>query len=439
MRLPLLFLGFGSEEDAWGHVLNAFEMSEQSKYIISRLPGHPLYEAWCLLLLKSLGAVDWVWNLFSAAAMSWAVVEFYRILQHFSIRPAFALALGFGALPVVWISGTTSMDYGYSLLAVLWGYRLWIEGRTLSSGIAFGLSAGFRIVNPALAPILWLFALLDAREKRSAVLIHAALVLGLSALCFLPAFSIYEAGFFDFYRLPWPPLSKILFKAGPGVWGMLGVIGIVMALFVRLRSIAWPSKVQAIWLVAALVYAVPYLRMPEKSAFFLPVLPFFLLWISSGLSPERNRWLGLTFCASGLVFGIHSSEPYRGIPRLPASFEFELSGQRISFVPWLGTVQGEWFKRRERARYVDRTVEMLAAETRSGVLIAGWWYAEIEVERRLSGIEEFVLRPVYYLEPLHFERALNARAFVAHLPGQCDVNDRKYQNALCAQHSKPYP
>lgn len=440
MRLPFLFSGFGSEEDAWGHVLNAFEMSEQNRYILSRLPGHPLYEALCLVLLKSVGAIDWVWNLCSALAISWAVVEFYRILEHFSIRPAFVLAMGFGALPVVWISGTTSMDYGFSLLAILWAYRLWLEEKWLGSAVVFGLSAGFRIVNPALAPILWIIALAGRKSTSKAIVArHSAWVLGLSALCFLPAFWMYGSGFFDFYRLPLPPLSKIAYKAGPGVWGLLGGLSILLALGVRLRSLKQPTQTQTLWLFASLVYALPYIRMPEKSAFFLPVIPFFLLWLSSGLGFGWNRFLGWSMCASALVLGIHSSEPHRGIPRLPAARELSISGQSIAFVPWLGAVPGEWLKRRERARYVDGLIEKLSLETRTGLLIAGWWYAEIEVERRLSQKEVFALRPVYYLEALEFERALQSEAFIGHLPGQCAVNDRKYQNSLCSKHSISYP
>ena len=40
-RWPLLSIGFGVEEDAWGHVLNGMEMAESGGYIISRLLSHP--------------------------------------------------------------------------------------------------------------------------------------------------------------------------------------------------------------------------------------------------------------------------------------------------------------------------------------------------------------------------------------------------------------
>ena len=49
-RWPLLSIGFGVEEDAWGHVLNGMEMAESGSYIISRLPGHPLMEALSFVL-----------------------------------------------------------------------------------------------------------------------------------------------------------------------------------------------------------------------------------------------------------------------------------------------------------------------------------------------------------------------------------------------------
>ena len=49
-RIPFLFYGYGVEEDSWGHVLNAALMNETGVYEISRLPGHPLYEALLVIL-----------------------------------------------------------------------------------------------------------------------------------------------------------------------------------------------------------------------------------------------------------------------------------------------------------------------------------------------------------------------------------------------------
>ena len=64
-RWPLLSIGFGVEEDAWGHVLNGMEMAESGGYIISRLPSHPLMEALSFVLWKTIGPMAFYWNLFS--------------------------------------------------------------------------------------------------------------------------------------------------------------------------------------------------------------------------------------------------------------------------------------------------------------------------------------------------------------------------------------
>lgn len=439
LRLPLLSGGFGSEEDAWGHVLNAFEMNEQGCYILSRLPGHPLFEALCLGLLQTFGPIPFWWNLGSALALSAAVLEFRKILLHGSIPSSWALAAGFGALPVVWISGTTAMDYAFSLWLILAGYRAWIEGRTVASGLWLGASAGFRIVNPALAVVLWGAALWQNSLPKKALLIHIGLVCGLSALWYLPALWRYGPDFFDFYRLPLPPWPKILYKAGPGVWGILGGMGVLWAMSKRFRTPFAAHHTRFIWLTAVALYAIPYLRMPEKSAFFLPLIPFFLLWLVSGFGAEPIRWLALSFGLSGLLFGVHTHEPHRGAPELQGGYQTTVSGQKVGLNPLVGPVVGEWLKRRNRQRYVETLLDTLHSETEDGILIAGWWFAEIEVRRRMAGLNAFSMQPVYYLPPHEFQSALEQRRPVRHLPEQDRINDRKYANDLCRQFSQAYP
>ena len=123
-RWPLLSIGFGVEEDAWGHVLNGMEMAESGGYIISRLPSHPLMEALSFVLWKTIGPMAFYWNLFFSLAASWAVVEFYRLARCFQIQHPFLLSLAFGFVPTVFLSGAAVMDYAFQLALGLWAYRL---------------------------------------------------------------------------------------------------------------------------------------------------------------------------------------------------------------------------------------------------------------------------------------------------------------------------
>lgn len=43
-RIPFLFDGFGSEEDAWALPMVAQRIAETGIYEVSRLPGHPVQE-----------------------------------------------------------------------------------------------------------------------------------------------------------------------------------------------------------------------------------------------------------------------------------------------------------------------------------------------------------------------------------------------------------
>src|ERR1041385_6248022 len=74
-RLPFIFDGYGTEEDSWGLVVNAFQMKSAGHYFASRFLGHPLEEYVYRFVYDSPA---WVYNFFSLLASVTAVVFFYN-------------------------------------------------------------------------------------------------------------------------------------------------------------------------------------------------------------------------------------------------------------------------------------------------------------------------------------------------------------------------
>ena len=77
-RIPFLFFGYGSEEDAWALPLVAERIANSGVYEVSRLPGHPFQEI-IYTLIWNAGPV--VYNLITLIVSSFGIYFFIRILQ----------------------------------------------------------------------------------------------------------------------------------------------------------------------------------------------------------------------------------------------------------------------------------------------------------------------------------------------------------------------
>src|SRR6187549_1346654 len=148
-RIPFLFAGFGSEEDAWGLILVARNINLSGIYEVSRLPGHPVQE----YLLSCIWQLpDWLLNLFTALVSSAGVLFFMLALKKLRLPgliPVYAgIALAF--TPVFYIHSTNIMDYTWALSLVMLAFYLIIKNNYLLAGLIIGIACGFRITAGAM-------------------------------------------------------------------------------------------------------------------------------------------------------------------------------------------------------------------------------------------------------------------------------------------------
>ena len=437
LRWPLLHLGFGVEEDAWGHVLNALEMNAQGEYVISRLPGHPAMEALCWLLLQLFGLKAWAWNLTFALAGSWCSWEFYRLLIRFNVPSALGIGLGFNAIPVVLFSGTTTMDYLFQLLLLLLLFRQMLEERWIWVGVLLGLAMSFRLTSALFALAIaahWLTTASFQWKNTLQLALPATLVVMLS---YWPAYQQLGWGFFSTYSLPYPPLAKVLYKGSVGAFGLLGVLAFIIFRFGRKKSATELPTAFIITLIG--LHVLLFLRLPEKSAFLLPAVPFLTLWMGSGLSSRNAQIFAVLLMINPFVFGIHLIDPHRGSSASRWAFTQNISTQSIAFDPLFGAYIGEWTKRKNKQQYVEDVLHCAEARAQPNeVVIAGWWYAMLKVTEAASRDTSWA-QWQYYLPP---EKALlfrqqGLRIFA--LPEQEAINQRKYASSQFSKTTLDYP
>jgi len=384
-RLPFLWAGYGREEDAWAQALNAKMIWQNGQYEVSRLPGHPLLE----LMLASLWPLEhspFFFNFLSALVSSAAVVFFYRSAYKLGLRNPFELSLAFTFIPAFFIAGTYTIDYNYALLFILASFYALLRRKFWWAGILLGVATGFRISSVGfLLPFLVMFW---QREKSLLLFVKATVAAVLvSFLAFLPALTTYGSQFLDFHKPPFISWANTLYKISFGIWGipMLLVLAAITFYLLfqpekdyRLQSHQISKK--AIWAGVVLIFLLQlfvFLRLPFKSEFFIPFLPFALFIVGIYFKRKQIRLLALSAVLSSFFMGFDYASDYRGAQPGSLAIYFEAGGKSLFFHPLKGPAIIDHQKRKVKSQFADEVTDALTRLNKRSVLIAGWYYPEL--------------------------------------------------------------
>jgi len=437
-RIPFLFAGYGVEEDSWGHVLNAAEMEESGHYIISRLPGHPLFEGLLLILYKVHS--PFVFNMGSALASALAVVVFYSLARMVKPETAFAWSVGFGLVPIFFISGTYTIDYAYALLFLLLSLYAVLKDKTYDAAIWLAIATGFRITSLGfllpLFVIIWHQAspanskALKLRELFKLTFISVAI----SIFFYLPPIFEYGFGFFDFHKPPYPPFLEAIFKSTVGVWGTLAlpvIFGTTLFHLYKTKNV-WRTAL----LAAFVVFGTSYFRMPEKAAFWLPVVPLVLLFLSSSLSRKAALSFAFILGVSSFFCGINKTDMHVGADYSALAITFGSTDGQLFLDPLNGPAQNDLSKRKNKAKAVELVQKQLINIDEPTLLVAGFWQAMLEVNRIDGHWINPKVKTVYLEKPEVLEMYRQAGYQLRYLPQQAEINDRKHKTDYTHTHGK---
>lgn len=420
IKLPLLVISFGVEEDAWGHVLNGKEMVESQAYIISRLPGHPLLEALSFILWQFAGNTYWIWNLPFALSASWAGLEFFRILNHFRIERSFWLAIAFSLVPIILFSGATVMDYAFQLALTLSAYRLFLRERFIMAALLIGLAIGFRLTS-ALFLLPMAFDMWREKRKLQEIVLTSIIAVILGLAFYLPAYNDLGIAFFNTYSLPYPPIAKVIYKGTVGAFGVIGFFALIIFGIKALKN--RKTSTPNFWWIAIGLHLLLFLRLPEKSAFLIPLTPFLLLAIAQQLEGRQIQQLSLLLIVSPFILGVNLSHPLRGSDTSIFSVSRPVSGQEISIDLLYGPYDANLTKRKNKKQYVEGVLGCDSSPLK-GPVIAGWWYAMLEVMQESNSIDGPDFH--YYLPPEEIDKAIDSGLRIFAMPEQASINARKY-------------
>lgn len=392
-RIPFLFYGYGVEEDSWGIAISSLNWNNTGQYEVSRLPGHPVHELFCMLLINQ-GAV--ALNFLSAIMSVAATVFFALSVKKMGVQDYFMAGLVFAFVPVLYISSTYTIDYVWGMAFLMAGLYFMLGERFVSCGIMLGLAVGCRITSAAmLVPMLILtWPLVSKGDPVKNILKLLSVFTFTSVLFYLPVYFYYGSGFFMYYdQFPYPSIAKIFYKGTFGVWGLLGIVSLILGTGYYLKNIrttGWSGRDKRIFvacIAACILYLASYLRLPQKSAYMMPIIPFVVLLFASRLSNPQFKVISILFILSPFVMGISLTDSFRGSKPSPLSTTVVVNKQEIAMDFLQGPLFADISKRKNKNEFVDKVLEQTCRMSEKSFIISGWWFNQIIMTTIESGIK----------------------------------------------------
>lgn len=381
-RLPFLFNGYGVEEDSYGLVLTAQNIAQTGTYEMSRAPGHPVQE---LVLSLMPNAPDFVMNGLSMLFGLVASVLFYCILQFLGYAKPLLPTLVMTMIPAFYIASTYTIDYVWALAFILLSFWFLLTRKNLLCGLALAMAVGCRVTSVLGAIPVVIYLLMNETTKEA---LKHILTIGLSALAlvmllFLPAYLTYGIDFFYTYPLPYPPIPKVLYKGSLGVWGVWGCVALMGAVLLfcfsrkkdrREVALELPKGIILISWMMILMHCILFAKLPEKSAFFIPALPFVVLLIHHYLSHHKlYPVLCALFIISPFLSSVQLADKDRGSTSSILSISKVVSGQDISFDLLYGPIISDYTKRHKKEEFVSKFIDKCQKVNEKSVILCGFW------------------------------------------------------------------
>lgn len=308
-RLPFLWIGYGSDADAWLVASSASTLWNTGEYFPSRLPGYPLHEI-VLAPVVALGGAPFSNTLTLFVTLA-AIVIWYCIVQRYSRHPNL-LTLAFAFSPVVWQHSAGTMDYLWPLCFVLAALLCAERRSVLISAIFIGIAIGFRLSTAffviPLFVVLWL-----KKKSRIELLAFCSACIIISIIVYLPLLTKYGlVGWMEATLLQMSDVHPESFLQRAIAFGYRSVysVGPITMLLAGLflwrgrkllrESLHAKEPMVMFSILVILIYAILFWLLPIERAYLLPAMPFLFLLVSRSSSTNQLSLFTSVLILSGL-------------------------------------------------------------------------------------------------------------------------------------------
>ena len=180
-----------------------------------------------------------------------------------------------------------------------------------------------------------------------------------------------------------------------------------------------------------------FLKIPQKSAFVIPLIPFLIILFCMTLKKMELRFILISLMISCFFFGINLDDPIRGSDASPFAVRTTVGHTPVAIDPLTGQVTADHRKRIRKMEYAKETAGRLEKINDKTVLIAGWWQNEIQYF--LLGKKPAGLELVYYEDEKTLRTFAENGYSVFYLPEQDFYNDLRFgSSGFTNQLAKPF-
>ena len=278
--LPLSWLGYGSDPDAWRIALVAERMWDAGEYIRSRTTGFPLFELAAVPLVR---VGSWyATNVFCVAAGLLAIAAMFRIVALTRSRHPHLVLAAFSFAPHFIVNASSTMDYVPALACMLWSLVFVYQRRVTVAALLVGVACGLR---PSSALFVIPLTVLLANRVPVYALVRFLIVATLAGVvCYSPALIKY--GLFPKVKAIDYGLQSLVLIGGYKYLSLLGIVQSMLLLpllvFVLIRDRVFDADT-VFHLVNIALWTGLFLAMPMEAGYLLPTIPSILLLLDRHL------------------------------------------------------------------------------------------------------------------------------------------------------------
>ena len=405
-RLPFLSQGYGLDGDSWSVAIIARNISLTGTYEVSRFPGYPVQEFICSLFYNGYA---WRLNLLTAIISTVGILFFALTLKTWKFKYVFLASAALAFVPIVYINSTTTIDYVWALSFLLISLYCVARYNALLAGVFLGIAIGCRITSGAML-IPYSIMILQAGERRDNIVrllkLFAATIITASLL-FYPVYARYGKDFLMYYDLPYPSISKVLYKFFIETWGLVGLA----ALFISVCLFFLPSPVKArkylfprsinekyvvAWLIAIDLYIIAFLKLPMESGYLIPIIPFVILIFGKYLYSRAFTFLAVMLILSSFFFNISPVEREDAATASALSFSFNQGEEKLSVDVLEGPITSYESRRTNGMKFTVDLLQSFDTLRRKSLLVCGRWYNQLYLQRK--GVSEMDIQIRDYIK-----------------------------------------
>lgn len=439
-RVPYVFSGPGTDEDAWGVALYALNIFNTHHYEVSRFPGFPVHELTSALFIWA-GPV--ALNLLTALMSALATLMFVCAMQEMRFRFPYLAGLAFGFTSIVYIHSSESIDYMWAMAFIMASFWFLLKEKLQLSALMLAFAIGCRITSVTMLLSFGVLLIDDNQNLKGNIrrILRYALFTGIfSVIIYSPVLFTYGLSFFTFYDLSgYPSIPKVLYKVSLGVWSTTGIIALLYGTWVLLFPPAGRTgkyllprtineKHVISWLVAMDMTILIFVRFPYEAGYLIPLIPFTILVFGKYLYDRAFIYFSLLLVLSPFVIGISTAQK----PDSPKPSALSARVSIFSFDANLDFLNGQLVTQ-QKARwqtiaFANTVIDESQYLSDSSLVLCGWWYNKVKYQYELLPAEKKNTKVTWahYLDKDQLIAYIQSRYNIFYLPMQDSLEKKMY-------------